>query len=344
MYIKQLKYYFFLFTACLLLQACNHDEFLVYEENTETRNVGDYIGNNFDLSLFYAALEKTGVLENIVGTEKVTVYAPTNAAFNALGIYRASDFDRLDQDSLKTMIQYHVLGRILTSEEIPVSSLDARYPNLAGKDLIISKYVGVNPWDRTRVFVNGAEAVRFDIGLTNGILNIVNACFKYREGNVQEFLAGRGEYSTFVTALKKFGYWDALATGEWSVVAPDNNAFESVGITADSIGRMDTARFYNRFMGVYTFDTRIFLTDLELSRQTLTAPIAGDNRMSRGIYYNVDIRWFAVSTQEAGEHGRFTRLSAHNRVNYLTDNGTVHHIESLLFRPDEALLPTTTNE
>lgn len=343
MQIKRINKYLLFLLALMLLQACSHDDFLVYEENTETRNVGDYIGNNFDLSLFYAALEKTGVLKEITIDQKVTVFAPTNAAFNALGIYRASDFDKLDQDSLKTMIQFHVLGRVLSSDDIPVKTLEARYPNLAGKDLIVSKYSGTNEWDKTKLFVNGAEAVRFDITLTNGILNIVNACFKYREGNVQDFLSERREYSTFVAALKKFGYWERLAEGEWSVIAPDNKAFENDGITPDSIDRMQPAKFYNRFIGVYLFDTRVFLTDLDLAKQSLAPPIEGDARMSRGIFYNVDIRWFAVSTQEAGQYGRFTPLSKHNKVNYLTDNGTVHNIEKLLFRPDEAILPNTEN-
>ncbi len=343
MQLKRITTYLLFLLSCVLWQACNPDEFLVYEENTETRNVGDYIGNNFDLSLFYAALEKTGVLENITGSEKVTVYAPTNAAFNALGIYRPSDFDGLDQDSLKFMIQYHVLGRILFSEDVPVKTLDSRYPNLAGKDLIVSKYGGTNQWDPSRIYANGAQAVRFDIGLTNGILNIVNACFKYREGTVQDFLTQRPEYSHFVAALKKFGYWEQLAGGEWTVVAPDNQAFENEGITLDDIEEMNPATFYNRFMGVYLFDTRTFLSDMQLAGQSLSTPIEGDNRMSRGLYYNVDIRWFAVNTQETGEYGRFTPLSQHNKVNYLTDNGTVHNIEKLLFRPDEAVLTNIGN-
>lgn len=341
--MKRITQYLPLLLAFVFLQACNHDDFLVYEENTETRNVGDYIGNNFDLSLFYAALEKTGVLEEITGDQKVTVFAPTNGAFNALGIYRPSDFDTRNQDSLKRMIQYHILGRLLPSEEIPVQTLDAAYPSLAGNDLIISKHAAVNEWDRTRVFINGSEATRFDIMLTNGVLNIVNACFKYEEGSVQDFLSSRGEYTTFVTALKKFGYWERLAEGEWSVVAPENQAFENDGITPDSIDRMDPTRFHNRLMGVYLFDTQIFLTDLELSKQNLTSPIEGDIRMNRSLYYNVDIRWFALHTQESGQYGRFTPLSQHNKVNYLTGNGTVHNIEKLVFRPDEAVLENTGN-
>ncbi|WP_286858501.1 MULTISPECIES: fasciclin domain-containing protein [Sphingobacterium] len=343
MQLTKIKIYILFLLSCMLLQACSHDEFMVYEGNTETRNVGDYIGNNFDLSLFHAALLKTDLLKAVTGTEKVTVYAPTNAAFNAIGIYRASDFDKLNQDSLKTMIQYHILAKILPSEEIPVKTLDAKYPNMAGKDLIISKHAGTSQWDKTRVFVNGAEAIRIDIALTNGILNIVNACFKYQEGNVQHFLSKRPEYSVFVAGLKKFGYWEQLAQGEWSVVAPDNQAFDKAGITLDSISRMDPGKFYKRFMGVYLFDTRIFLTDLELSGQSLATSIEGDVRMSRKIFYNVDIRWFAVQTQEAGQYGRFTPLSANNKVNYLTDNGTIHHIEQLLFLPDEAVLTNTGN-
>lgn len=342
-HINKIYSYILYFLGVVFLQSCSHEDFMVYQGNAETRNVGDYIGNNFDLSLFYAALEKTDVLREIRGDQKVTVFAPTNEAFNALGIYRPADFDKLNRDSLKMMIQFHILGRVLSSQDIPVKTLTAKYPNIAGKNLVVSKYLGTNEWDKTKVYVNGAEAIKYDIKLTNGILNIVNACFKYQEGTVQDLLSGRSEYSTFVEALKKFGYWERLAGGEWTIVAPDNIAFENAGISRDSIGRMDPSKFYKRFMGVYLFDTRIFLTDLNLSSQSLAPPIEGDIRISRGMYYNVDIRWYAVNTQEAGAYSRFTPLSQHNKVNYMTDNGTVHNIEKLLFRPDEALLTNTGN-
>jgi len=340
MQLNRINKYLIFLISLILLQACRHDDFLVYEGNTETRNVGDYIGNNFDLSLFYAALVKTDVLKEITSNQKVTVFAPTNAAFNALGIYRASDFDKVDQDSLKRMVYFHIMTRVLASDDIPVKTLDTKYQNLAGKNLIISKHAGTNAWDKTRVFVNGSESNRFDITLTNGILNIVNACFKYQEGNIQDFLSGRREYSTFVTALKKFGYWESLANGSWTVLAPDNKAFEKEGISSDSISRMVPEKFYNRFMGVYIFETSIFLTDLELSKQSLNAEIKGDPMMSRTLNYNVDIRWNSISTQEVDQYAKTTPLSKHNRVNYLTDNGTVHNIEKLLFRPNEASLPS----
>src|SRR5690606_3542689 len=98
----------------------------------------DFIKNNYEMSLFSAALQKLGYTEELNSAGPFTFLVPTDLAFNELGIYRPSDFDKLDRDSLKKIIAYHILPAQLRLSDIPTNGVDVRYPTLAGPALYAS--------------------------------------------------------------------------------------------------------------------------------------------------------------------------------------------------------------
>src|SRR5688572_18271873 len=61
-----------------------------------------------DLSLFQAALVKTRLTTFTEGGGPFTIFAPTNAAFNAMGIDDAADFNALDSNFLVQVLTYHI--------------------------------------------------------------------------------------------------------------------------------------------------------------------------------------------------------------------------------------------
>lgn len=354
---KQLTITTLILFLFLFMPACDHDSFLTLEENNDIRNIGDYIGNNFDLTLFYAALQKTGVIEDITGDDIVTVFAPSNAAFNALGVYRESDFDEMNIDSLTFMLKYHILNKAIVKNDIAIQSIDTRYPNLAGKDLIIAKdNSDYNPL----LYVNGVRTPYSDIMLSNGVLHIIDAGLKYREGTVQDLLSGKSEYSVFSAALKKFGYWERLAeAGPWTIVAPNDSAFKKAEIDLDSIARMDPTQFKKRFMGGYLLNTHLFISDLGImfgfkrmypyhAGENIMIPIDGDEEVTSGLilgsskYINGShIYGGSVFLQKAYSTSQALKeipLSPDNKINYVTDNGVVHDVEELLVLPNEAMI------
>src|ERR1700742_4459264 len=136
--------------------------------------------------MFAAALEKTGLMQELNGPGPFTVLAPGNSAFYELGLQRPSDLDRLNRDSLRTMMRYHVLNRKLTSPEIPVKVVDARYKTLVeGKEIFVSNQ-SANGLSVS--YFNGAMASPTDVVVTNGTIHVLNKVMKYNEGTVQEWL------------------------------------------------------------------------------------------------------------------------------------------------------------
>lgn len=332
-----------------LLASCKHDQLEVYEENISYRPAADFIRNNYDLSLFAAAIEKAGMTEELNGKGPFTVLAPNNAAFYEMGIQHAEDFDRLQPDSLKRMVRYHILDRKLLIADIPHRGVDVRYGTLAENRQIYVSHEDL--YGTGGYYFNGSEAIVKDVVITNGALHVLNKVMKYEPGTVQDWLSKREAYSILTAAFKKFGLWNMLAEeGPYTVFAPDNAAFEAAGITLGTIAQMDTANYVgDRLFGAYIQRQRnLFISDFQVFRSnndeySLDMQVYGDShymaisaerdQYSRTFTYGLQLRtardWpFTALSLAAGK----VRAYSDN----LTDNGLIQPLTGVAVLPSEA--------
>jgi uncharacterized surface protein with fasciclin (FAS1) repeats len=245
----------------LLATSCDHDNLLVPKPNENIRPAADFIKNNYDFRLFYAALEYTGLIAELNGKGPFTVLAIPDNGFNSLGITAVDQIGKLNKDSLRHALQYHVLqNRKLLTADVPTNAVDVRYETLAGESIYASSLLVGKDY-----FFNGARATRTDITLANGIMHVLNKFMQYHKGQtVQQHLAADTSYSIFVSGLKKFGLWDELSGKvPFTVFAPENSAFTTKGITAETINSLDTNGYYGiRLFGAYImYDNRFFISD-----------------------------------------------------------------------------------
>ena len=83
-----------------------------------TLNIGQ-IAQSFapdEFTVLVKALELTGLINAVIGSDQLTVFAPTNAAFNAIGL---NDDNIMDQDPsfISSVLLYHVVpGRVYSSD------------------------------------------------------------------------------------------------------------------------------------------------------------------------------------------------------------------------------------
>ncbi|RBL89440.1 fasciclin domain-containing protein [Chitinophaga flava] len=341
--------------SCLLIAllpvmftGCKHDELTVPDTGESYRHAGDFVKNNYDLQLFNAALEYTGLAADMNGEGPFTLLAPNNAAFNELGITRASDFQRLNKDSLKQAMQYHILNRRLPVNEIPSNGVDVRYLNLAGKEVYLTFATSPN-----NLFVNGSFAVKKNVVLANGILYVMDKVMKYIPGTVQQFLAAQPEYSVYVVALKQSGLWEQLSgAGPFTVFAPDNAALERQGITMETLPAYNSDKYVTaRLFGMYILPGRsLFLTDFQAlyaiyGTASLQAKIANDNFIYRltatkNTYMLAPTEYsFAYINPENPALGSLGTVygNTSRKNDNLTNNGIVHYLPDLVIKPKEAL-------
>ncbi len=249
--------------ALLLLfgASCKHDNLLVPKPNENIRPAADFIRNNYDFRLFYAALDYTGLVSELNGEGPFTILAVPDIGFNNLGIMNEVQLRRLNKDSLQHALRFHILkNRRLYTGDIPTNGVDVRYETLAGESVYTSALTSDKAF-----FFNGARITRSDIVLANGILHVMNKMLQYHKGKtVQAYLNERPQYSIFVAGLKKFGLWDELAgKGPFTLFAPTDDVFEEKGITIETISAMNEAAYYgNRLFGAYIlYEKHFFVSD-----------------------------------------------------------------------------------
>ncbi|MBB2148294.1 hypothetical protein GM920_05165 [Pedobacter sp. LMG 31462] len=251
------------------LVACKHEDLTIAVPNENIRPAADFVKNNYEMRLFYAAIKKVGYVDQLNGTGPFTILAPTDEAFNRMGVYNPSDFDKMNQDSLKKVIGYHVLPRRLMVSDIPNNGIDVRYATLSDAELYVSR-ASTNPngGAENELYFSGSEVIRQDVVLANGSLQVLDNVMKPNfNKTVQSWLAGQPEYSVFVSGLKKFNLWDQLAgKSEFTIFAPNNEALKNVGITSASLNEMDASKYQGDVLfGVYLlYDRHFFVSDTQV--------------------------------------------------------------------------------
>lgn len=122
---------------------------------------------NPDFSTLVTALQTAGLVEPLQGEGPFTVFAPTNAAFDALP---EGALDSLLQEenrgNLTAILAYHVVGGQVMSGDIPEGSTDV--PSAQGTTLRVEK-------TDAGVTVNGANVITADIETSNGVIHVIDA-------------------------------------------------------------------------------------------------------------------------------------------------------------------------
>lgn len=124
--------------------------------------VVDVALNNPDFEILVAALTEANLVATLQGDGPFTVFAPTDAAFEAIGISSAADLP--EGDALSQILLYHVIsGAAVQSGDLQ----EQAYTTVEGSDVTVSLDGGV--------FVNDSEVTIADLVAGNGVVHVVDA-------------------------------------------------------------------------------------------------------------------------------------------------------------------------
>jgi len=117
------------------------------------------------LSTLVAAVKQAGLVETLKGDGPFTVFAPTNAAFEALpdGVLDLLLMPE-NKDKLIKVLTYHVVSGTVMSGDLK----DGQKPStVEGSNVVITKGYG-------KVKVNSAEVIKADISASNGVVHVID--------------------------------------------------------------------------------------------------------------------------------------------------------------------------
>jgi transforming growth factor-beta-induced protein len=163
------------------------------------------------------AVEQAGLAATLTGTDELTIFAPTDAAFAALP---AGIVDALLSDSelLTAVLTYHVVpGRLGSAAVAGRSSLTTAN----GQALGVTTVGG-------GVQVDGVQVVQADIGASNGVIHVIDDVLTPLL-DIARTARLAGGFETLLAAVEAAGLGDALtADGALTVFAPTDAAFAAL--------------------------------------------------------------------------------------------------------------------
>ncbi len=203
-----------------LFSSCSDDDV----ETPQT--VVDVASSRADMTILVDALQRTGLVGTLAAQSQLTVFAPNNAAFQAL-LDGNDDWDSLDDipaTTLSNILKFHVLGARVTAGQLSdtyVSTL-ATGPNDEPLSLQVETTGGV-------AFNGSAEPLETDIDGGNGVIHIIDRVMMLP--TVVNKALENPDFSILVQALTDSRLTTDLvgllsSDGPFTVFAPTNAAFQ----------------------------------------------------------------------------------------------------------------------
>lgn len=118
--------------------------------------------NSYGLTALRGALNATNLLDVVNNTPNITIFAPSNAALQAIG----SGLGGLNTQQITDVLTYHVVNGTLGYSSGLRNGTVLRAAN--GGNLTVTINSG-------RVFVNNARVVTSDVLVANGVVHVIDA-------------------------------------------------------------------------------------------------------------------------------------------------------------------------
>jgi uncharacterized surface protein with fasciclin (FAS1) repeats len=195
-------------------------------EGEGEQNIVEIVVASDDFDTLEAAVVAAGLADDLGGPGPFTVFAPTDAAFEALPEGLLETLLETPTDLLAEVLQYHVVaGRVTAAQVVGLTEADS----LLGPKINIQVDAGT-------VVLNGrVQVVTTDIQASNGIIHVIDAVLLPADftfpGSIADVVAASPRFSTLLTAVGAAA--PAIAStlsgdGTFTLFAPTNNAFDTV--------------------------------------------------------------------------------------------------------------------
>jgi uncharacterized surface protein with fasciclin (FAS1) repeats len=218
--------------------ACNNDDDEQPMTPTTEQTIVEVAAGDAQFSTLVSALERVGLVATLEGPGPFTVFAPTNAAFAALGI----DLATVSDEALTEILLYHVFGGEVKAGDLQEGQTYATTAATTGPgntqlSLLVEKTGNV-------VRVNNAASVTTaDIITKNGVIHVIDAVLMPLD--IVGHAAANSNFTQLVGALSA-APGDLVSVlqgdGPFTVFAPLNSAFEAIAGTIATLSPEQIAK------------------------------------------------------------------------------------------------------
>jgi uncharacterized surface protein with fasciclin (FAS1) repeats len=268
--------------------------------------IAEIAAGDENFSTLVAALSAAGLVETLQGEGPFTVFAPTNAAFEALP-EGALEGLLADPAALSDVLLYHVAeGKAMAADVLELPYVET----VLGQPVLIAVEGDI-------VMANQASVVSTDIEASNGVIHVVDAVLLPPSNDIVDTAVEAGSFTTLVAAVQAAGLEEALrGEGPLTVFAPTDDAFAALPEgTVDAL--LNDIPALTDILLYHVVDGRVLSADVvELEGATTLQ--------------GTDI---TISVEEDGTV--MINDAAVTVVDILTSNGVIHVIDAVILPPSE---------
>lgn len=212
--------------CAVLMSGCDDKE-----NATPTNTIDTLLSTTPNLTIFKAAMEKTGMNSYSRGGGPFTYFAPNDDAFKATGINSPADLNAIDNSLLVQTLSYHIITGNRTEIEIP-SGPNAPTVTIGGLSFYQSKNTG-------GTFLNGSKIVTSNIAGSNGTLHVINKVMTPPFTNMLLTLNANPNFKLLVQGINKASLAATFSgTTVYTVFAPTNAAMVAGGYDSTTIANL----------------------------------------------------------------------------------------------------------
>ncbi|MBI9058715.1 MAG: fasciclin domain-containing protein [Labilibaculum sp.] len=200
------------------------DKVLLPNAEEEPQSIADIAGANEDFTSLVAALSKADLVETLDSEGTFTVFAPTNAAFEALftdlGI---TSIDEVSAEALTQILLYHVLTTKKMSTDLTTGYLETLSTDSPDADPVVLRA----DVDGGVMLNKETSVTTADIEAFNGVIHIIDKVLL--PPNVVDIAIADSTFEHLVAAVVKADLAGTLSgDGPFTIFAPTDAAFEAL--------------------------------------------------------------------------------------------------------------------
>jgi transforming growth factor-beta-induced protein len=288
----------------------------------------DILRENAGYSTLVAAIEAAGLEDALSGSTNLTLFGPTNQAFEAaLGALGITAAELLaDTETLTAVLLYHVAaGKLFAADVVGmdrVKMLDGNYADVMLKD--------------GGAYIENAQITRTDINVRNGVIHVIDAVIlppnfgqapapaPAAQPNMMDILRANSGWSTLVAAIEAAGLEGALSgSTDLTLFGPTNQAFEAA-LSALGISAADLLADTETLTSVLLYHVA--------AGELLAANVVGMDRIKM-----LDGNYADVMLKDGGAYIENAQIT---RTDIQVSNGVIHVIDAVILPPNFGQAPS----
>ena len=274
-----------------------------------------------------AALGATG-LDTVLAsdTETFTVFAPTDAAFEAMGSANVTALLG-DLDNLTEILQQHVITDAAV-DAVTAYSLSGNTATTVG-----GAEVPISISSKRELRVGGAKVIIADIHASNGVIHVIDTVIVGAAGlptptlNIVEVATAAGGFEILLELLSEAGLDGALTDADksFTVFAPTDAAFQKLGV----------------FPLAFLLGNPAILADTLLYHVYADSVVLADGAISVAASDQSILEMANATAEKSGgrtalslsDTGLTVNLASVTSANVMASNGVIHVIDNVMLPP-----------